>query len=167
MSAFFGAIHTAFSEAGIKPILVGGWAVNHLGHTRNTMDLDLMIRETDAEKLHMCLERAGFHLLFRNPDLFAKYGHSREKIFELDILFADKTTYEKLKSDSSEIRVGKMKNHCMKEKTADYLSRFPRTALSSSDYEKFIRTCFSVSPPPKRTLEESLRHAPKSRFKLN
>jgi hypothetical protein len=105
---FFEAIHTAFSEAGIKPILVGGWAVNQLGHTRNTMDFDLMILETDVEKLHPCLERAGFHLLFHNPDLFAKYSHSREKIFELDILFADKTTYEKLKSDASEIKVGKI-----------------------------------------------------------
>jgi hypothetical protein len=60
-----------------------------------------------------------------------------------------------------------MKNCSVKEKPSDYLSRFPRTALSSADYEKFIRTCFSVSPPATRKLEERLRYAPKIRFKLD
>ncbi len=59
-----------------------------------------------------------------------------------------------------------MKNCLVKEKKTDYRARFPKSALSSADYEKFIRTCFSVLPPSKRTLEESLRHAPKVRFKL-
>jgi hypothetical protein len=72
------------------------------------VDLDLMILENDVEKLDPYLEKAGFQLLFRNPELFAKYRYPREKIFELDILFTDKTTYERLKSDSSEIRVGKI-----------------------------------------------------------
>ncbi|HCE45654.1 MAG TPA: hypothetical protein DET40_19095 [Lentisphaeria bacterium] len=136
MSAFFEAIHTAFNEAGIKPILVGGWAINLLGHARNTMDFDLMILETDVEKLHSYLEKAGFQLLFKNPELFAKYSYSHEKIFELDILFTDKTTYERLKSDSSEIKVGKidcllpspmsiiaMKLHSIKN---NFENRFPK-----------------------------------------
>lgn len=136
MSVFFEAIHTAFSEAEIKPILVGGWAVNQLGHTRNTMDFDLMVLETDVEKLHPYLEKAGFQLLFRNPELFAKYRITDEEIFELDILFTDKTTYEKLKSDSSEIKVGKiecflpspmsliaMKLHAIKN---SFETRFPK-----------------------------------------
>jgi len=108
MSSFFEAIYTAFNEAKIKPILVGGWAVNHLGHARNTMDFDLMILENDSEKLEPYLEKAGFQLLFRNPELFAKYRHFHENIFELDILFTDKTTYARLKTDSSEIKVGKL-----------------------------------------------------------
>jgi hypothetical protein len=136
MSLFFDAIHSALSEAGIKPILVGGWAVNQLGHTRNTMDFDLMILETDVENLNQCLERAGFLLLFRNPDLFAKYKLPGEEIFELDVLFTDKTTYEKLKSDSSEIKIGKiecllpspmsliaMKLHSIKN---NFETRFPK-----------------------------------------
>ena len=49
----------------------------------------------------------------------------------------------------------------------DYLSRFPRTALSSANYEKFIRTCYSVSSPPKKKLEERLKEAPKVRFTLD
>jgi len=60
-----------------------------------------------------------------------------------------------------------MQHLTIKEKTSDYLSRFPKTALSSADYEKFIRACFSVLPPPKRKLEEKLKYAPKIRFKLN
>jgi hypothetical protein len=108
MSIFFEAIHTALREAGVKPILVGGWAVNQLGHSRNTLDFDLMILETAVENLHSSLEKAGFQLLFKNPELFAKYRHSKEKIFELDVLFTDKTTYERLKADSLEIRVGKI-----------------------------------------------------------
>ena len=60
-----------------------------------------------------------------------------------------------------------MKNLGIKEKEADYSVRFPKTALSSADYEKFIRACFSVSPPPKRKLEERLKQAPKVRFTLD
>jgi Uncharacterised nucleotidyltransferase len=136
MSAFFEAIHTAFNEAGIKPILVGGWAMNLLGHTRNTLDLDLMILETDVDKLHSCLENAGFQLLFKNPELFAKYKYSDEKVFELDILFTDVITYKKLKSDSSKTNVGEidcllpspmsliaMKLHSIKN---NFETRFPK-----------------------------------------
>jgi len=60
-----------------------------------------------------------------------------------------------------------MKNMRIKEKTADYLARFPRTALSSTDYEKFIRTSFSVLPLPKTKLEKRLQCAPKVKFKLD
>lgn len=60
-----------------------------------------------------------------------------------------------------------MKNLAIKEKTTDYVSRFPKTGLSSADYEKFIRACFSVLPQPKKKLEESLKYAPKTRFKLD
>ena len=60
-----------------------------------------------------------------------------------------------------------MKNLGIKGKTANYLSRFPKTALSSAEYEKFIRTCFSVLPPPKVTLEERLKKTPKVRFRLD
>jgi hypothetical protein len=60
-----------------------------------------------------------------------------------------------------------MKNLAIKEKAADYLARFPKKKLSNEDYEKFIRTCYSVSPPPKKKLEEILRYAPKVKFRLS
>jgi hypothetical protein len=60
-----------------------------------------------------------------------------------------------------------MKHLAIKENTAHYLSRFPKKAHASADYEKFIRTCFSVLPPPKVTLAERLKKSPKLRFKLS
>jgi hypothetical protein len=59
-----------------------------------------------------------------------------------------------------------MKNLGIKEKAADYSLRFPKTTLSSADYEKFIRTSFSILPPPKETLEERLKKSPRVKFKL-
>jgi len=106
MSVFFEAIHAVLTEAGTKPILVGGWAVNLLGYARNTIDFDLMILESDFKKLDPCLKKVGFKLLFCNPELFAKYKHPNDKILELDILFTDRTTYAKLTSDSTEAKVG-------------------------------------------------------------
>jgi hypothetical protein len=136
VSFFFEAIHAVLKETGIKPILVGGWAVNHLGYARNTMDFDLMILGSDFEKLDSRLKKEGFKLLFRNPELFAKYKHPNDKILELDILFTDKTTYAKLESDSTKAKVGNidcilpspisliaMKLHAIKN---NFENRFPK-----------------------------------------
>jgi len=60
-----------------------------------------------------------------------------------------------------------MKHLAIRENADYHLSRFPKTAHSSADYEKFIRTCFSVLRPPKVTLAERLKKSPKIRFKLD
>ncbi len=136
MSIFFDSIAVALVETGIKPILIGGWAVNRLGHPRNTLDLDLMIPENKKEELDQSLERLGFKMIFRNPELFAKYRHSTEKVFELDILFIDESTFKKLEIGSSDIKLGKincflpspmaliaMKLHSLKN---NFKNRFPK-----------------------------------------
>jgi hypothetical protein len=136
MSLFFKSLKKALSKTAIKPILVGGWALNQLGHTRNTMDLDLMVVDDDVEKLHHHLTEAGFKMVFHNPELFAKYKFMNDKMLELDILFVDKTTYAKLKSGATETNIGDidcvlpspmsliaMKLHSMKN---NFDNRFPK-----------------------------------------
>jgi hypothetical protein len=60
-----------------------------------------------------------------------------------------------------------MKSRTIKETKTAYSTRFPKTNLSSVEYEKFIRTSHSVMPPTRMTLAKKLKYAVKVKFKLD
>jgi len=65
-----------FCQSGIKCLLIGGYAVNYYGYTRNTLDVDFMIAVEDVDKSRQRLKEAGFSnvsdgenvLMFSRPD---------------------------------------------------------------------------------------------------
>jgi hypothetical protein len=64
--------HAALSAADIPHAIVGGVAVCLHGYRRNTVDLDLLIRQADQSKVRAALESAGYgwsaeHAEFRTP----------------------------------------------------------------------------------------------------
>jgi hypothetical protein len=60
-----------------------------------------------------------------------------------------------------------MKSRTIKEAKTTYSTRFPKTNLSSVEYEKFIRASYSVMPPARMTLAKQLKYAAKVKFKLD
>src|SRR5207247_1992437 len=52
--------HAALHAAGIPHAIVGGVAVCLHGYRRNTVDLDLLVRKGDQEKLRAALETGGY-----------------------------------------------------------------------------------------------------------
>lgn len=52
--------HELLREAGIPHAIVGGVAVCLHGYQRNTVDLDMLVRREEAEKIRFTLEQAGF-----------------------------------------------------------------------------------------------------------
>ena len=81
------------------PILVGGWAVNQLGFARNTLDFDLMIFEDEYPVYWEVLNKLGYKEMVKTT-LYARFSSEKEKYLPvIDILFANKSTYDKIAAD--------------------------------------------------------------------
>jgi len=80
----------AFPAAGVKALLVGGFAVNHYGYTRNTLDLDLMIAEGDEERVRRIMTEEGF--TNRSETSNAIFYQHPDGGLRLDVLTVDETT---------------------------------------------------------------------------
>jgi predicted nucleotidyltransferase len=83
------------SQSGIKCLLIGGYAVNYYGYTRNTIDVDFMITAEDAEKSRKLLKDAGFSnmsdggtvLIFSRPDSSLRIDFLKTDVDTLGKLF--------------------------------------------------------------------------------
>jgi hypothetical protein len=51
---------TALPAAGVRCLLVGGFAVNYYGYTRNTLDVDFMIVSDHVDNVRRVMREAGF-----------------------------------------------------------------------------------------------------------
>jgi len=85
----------ALSQSGIKCLLIGGYAVNYYGYTRNTIDVDFMITAEDADKSRKLLKDAGFSnmsdggtvLIFSRPDSSLRIDFLKTDVDTLGKLF--------------------------------------------------------------------------------
>ena len=86
------------SEAGVDCILIGGFAVNYYGYTRNTLDIDFMIFTEQLAIVRDIMTQSGFTNItiedtvafFNNPDLPMR----------IDFLRVDKDTIQKLSANA-------------------------------------------------------------------
>jgi hypothetical protein len=93
------------NDAGFPPILVGGWAVNFLGFTRNTVDFDFMILEDKFDIVTSVLEAEGYSVAVKTS-LYARFKYKDDEDFKyIDCLFANLSTYNKLKAESTNIEL--------------------------------------------------------------
>jgi len=60
INCIFETVSKKISAAGIDVLLIGGFAVNHYGYTRNTLDVDFMIAAEDIGKVREVMLGAGF-----------------------------------------------------------------------------------------------------------
>lgn len=51
---------TTLPAAGVSCLLIGGFAVNHYGYTRNTLDIDFMIASDQIDPIRAIMHAAGF-----------------------------------------------------------------------------------------------------------
>ena len=87
------------------PILVGGWAVNHLGFPRTTIDFDFMILEDEFSTVFNAMSKVGFEMAVRT-NLYARFKYDENNILPyIDCLFADEGTYNKIVSDGKKVDI--------------------------------------------------------------
>ncbi len=95
----------ALNDVGAPPILVGGWAVNQLGFVRNTIDFDFMILEDKFNIVSSVLGGEGYTVAIKTS-LYARFQCKDDEDCQyIDCLFANLSTYEKLKAESTSIEL--------------------------------------------------------------
>ena len=80
--------------AGVNCLLIGGFAVNHYGYTRNTLDIDFMIASDQVDRIRTIMRAAGFTnvSVLDNVVFFGKPGST----LRVDFLRVDTETLQKL-----------------------------------------------------------------------
>jgi hypothetical protein len=90
-------------EEGIECILIGGFAVNHYGYARNTLDIDFMIVSDRLPAVREIMTHAGFSnvSIHENVAFFSMPGAQPR----IDFLLVDEGTMRELLSGSVDVTV--------------------------------------------------------------
>ena len=81
--------------AGLSILFVGGRALQAYGVIRQTLDVDVLISEQQAEQLGEALRRIGYAEMLRS-EIFARYRHASPDLADVDVLYVDADTADKL-----------------------------------------------------------------------
>jgi len=82
--------------AGAECLLIGGFAVNYYGYTRNTLDVDFMIAAEDLENVSVVMRDSGFvNILVRENVAFFSTPEGGPRV---DFLRVDRDTMAELSS---------------------------------------------------------------------
>ncbi len=103
----FHLISDLSKREGINCILIGGFAVNYYKVSRQTADVDFLITKEDFEKIYGLLKKSGYKDDHVNG-VFAKLS-STDYLMDVDFMFVDKETFDKIKKDSREITIAGQK----------------------------------------------------------
>jgi len=81
-------------------ILAGGFAVNHHGYTRNTLDLDLVCAQNTVHEIKRQLIEAGYSAIETGP--VALHSQHPETRFRVDLLPVADETFQILRQEAGE-----------------------------------------------------------------
>ncbi|MEK6727236.1 MAG: nucleotidyl transferase AbiEii/AbiGii toxin family protein [Candidatus Omnitrophota bacterium] len=104
----FKLIANIVEEKGIRCVLIGGFAVNYYKVARQTADVDFLITEADFEKILGMLKKEGFEVEYRN-EIFAGLRGAEGYIMDLDFMFVEESTLDKIIKDSEVASIGQQK----------------------------------------------------------
>lgn len=84
--------------------MIGGHAVNAYGYSRDTHDLDLLVRRSESQKWIQVLSSIGY-AVYREEASFTQFTPSRSPaVWPLDLMTVNEQTFEKLFSASVSIK---------------------------------------------------------------
>lgn len=97
----FKIISETLPDAGVDCLLIGGFAVNYYGYTRNTLDVDFMIIATFSDVVRSIMQDCGFlNMDERENVLFCSRPEGGPRV---DFLKVDEGTMQKLQSHAHDI----------------------------------------------------------------
>lgn len=104
----FHLIASIFDKAGVSCVLIGGFAVNYYKVTRQTADIDFLITKDDFEKIVPSLEKEGYKQ-DSVQEVFARLKSDNVYLMDLDFMFVDKETLDKISKAGKEIGIARNK----------------------------------------------------------
>jgi len=97
----------AAGSVGLSYFLIGGFAASYWGTPRFTADVDYVISQSSFEKAVEATGKIGYNLIFKHPkQSFAHFANETKQGFRIDFMLCDKSTWQKLESDSSFAELG-------------------------------------------------------------
>ena len=101
--AIFEIASRQLAAAGVDCILIGGWAVNYHGYTRNTLDVDFMIVSERLEAVKPIMMQAGFTniVIDENAVFFSTPGSP----LRVDFLRVNEDTMRKLLANAVAVNI--------------------------------------------------------------
>ena len=92
-------------KTGVSFVLIGGFAVNYYKYTRQTVDVDFLVKEQDFQKILNLLEAAGYKVDYRQ-EVFARFTSAESPLLmDIDFMFIDVETFDKIIKDSQKTSI--------------------------------------------------------------
>lgn len=104
----FHLISDTINKTGVSCVLIGGFAVNYYKFSRQTADIDFLITEEDFNKIQTFLGEAGYTQEFKQK-VFVRLKSNKLYLMDMDFMFVDKETLDKIILDAQEIIIAKHK----------------------------------------------------------
>lgn len=82
-------------ETHIPILLIGGYALQAYGVSRQTVDVDVLVSEAYAGGVDTALQRAGYAQVARS-EIFARYRHPSIVLADVDVLVVDDDTAKRM-----------------------------------------------------------------------
>ncbi len=87
------------SRHGISFLLIGGRGLEAHGYVRSTLDLDLLVRLPDLDRISERLREFGY-VLTAETAIFSRWRSVDPSVVDLDLLYVDPATFDKLDRDA-------------------------------------------------------------------
>jgi hypothetical protein len=100
----FHLVSTVFNKANISSVLIGGFAINYYKVTRQTADVDFLITKYDFDKILAILKQLGYRQEYKQ-EVFSRLKGSVSYLMDLDFMFVDKETLDKIIKDGKRINI--------------------------------------------------------------
>ena len=100
LQAVFDVVANTLPAAGVECLLIGGFAVNHYGYTRNTSDVDVLIAAELRDSVRRVMRQSGFtnYAIHENVTFFNRSGSP----LRVDFLNTDRATMTNMLERSTE-----------------------------------------------------------------
>ncbi len=95
MREVFDLLFRVQRRAGLDLMVIGGWAVQAHGYSRNTLDVDCMTAVENEAALGMELIKAGFECFEEKP-AFRRYRHKLDSLMLLDVMRVNADTFRRM-----------------------------------------------------------------------
>ena len=107
-STIFHLISDVSQKKDVSCVLIGGFAVNYYKVTRQTADVDFLITNDDFAKILPLLKKEGYKQDYLEK-VFVRLTANSFYLMDLDFVFVDEETLDKIIKDGKQISIAKQK----------------------------------------------------------
>lgn len=103
-------ISSITSSNNIQFLVIGGHAINALGFSRQTGDIDLLVSKEDRDYWLNLMDQLNYKQ-FQHHEVFGRFESDEIASWPIDLMFVEKKVFQQLVSSSSKYYFGDCKCH--------------------------------------------------------